>query len=147
MQRPAFDRSITKSVVDLEVAFLPVGHMRQLSRVTRVEENHVEGTVDLGPSHWVFDEHFPDDPIFPGTLMIEAAGQLVAAWAWQQGERGRPRLVRSGADFHAPVTPDIPRLRLATEVSSRAGMHFAEVDVVADGRSVACVEVVLTVLD
>ena len=147
MQQPAVDRANPDSVVDLDAAFLPVGHMRQLSRVTLAEERRVEGEVDLAPSHWVYEEHFPGDPIFPGTLMIEAAGQLVAAWAWHEGERGRPRLVRTGADFRAPVTPDDSGLRLATEVRSRGGMHFAEVDVAADGRSVARVEVVLTVLE
>ena len=147
MEQTAVERPITDSVVDLDATFLPVGRMRQLSRVTLAEGSRVEGVVDLDPGHWVYEEHFPGDPIFPGTLTIEAAGQLVAAWAWHEGERGRPRLVRTGADFRAPVSPDTSELRLATEVRSRGGMHFAEVDVAANGRPVACVEVVLTVVD
>src|SRR6188472_1320900 len=98
------------TLIVLDRTFLPVGHMRQISRVTRFEGPMIEGEVDLGPGHWVFPEHFPDDPIFPGSLMIEAAGQLVALWAWANGRQGRPRLVRIGAEFKCPVGPAVDRL-------------------------------------
>lgn len=32
--------------------------------------------VDLSRGHWVFKDHFPQNPIFPGSLMIEAITQL-----------------------------------------------------------------------
>jgi 3-hydroxymyristoyl/3-hydroxydecanoyl-(acyl carrier protein) dehydratase len=46
--------------------------MRQISRVTKVAEALLDAEVDLGPYHWVFPQHFPGDPIFPGTLTQEA---------------------------------------------------------------------------
>ena len=98
--------SPSASVMDIDATFLPVGQMRQISRVTKLAEAVIDAEVDLGPYHWVFPQHFPGDPIFPGTLMIEAAGQLVALWAWAQGQRGRPRLVRTGAEFHSPCWAD-----------------------------------------
>ena len=66
------------SLMDLDETFLPVGQMRQIARVTLVEKDTIEGEVELGPDHWVYPQHFPGDPIFPGTLMIEGAGQLIA---------------------------------------------------------------------
>src|SRR5712691_4417211 len=100
------------SLIDLEATFLPVGQMRQISRVTPLKGAAITGEVDLSAGHWVYAQHFPGDPIFPGTLLIEAAGQLVALWAWAQGQRGRPRLVRTSAEFHFPVGPTHDHLLL-----------------------------------
>jgi 3-hydroxymyristoyl/3-hydroxydecanoyl-(acyl carrier protein) dehydratase len=102
--------------------------------------------VELGPGHWVYPQHFPHDPIFPGTLIIEAAGQLVALWAWARGHRGRPRLARISASFHQPVTRPTPRLELRAEVRSKRHLQFGTVDVHAEGILVARVEAVLAVL-
>ena len=108
------------NLIDIDTTFLPVAHMRQISRVTELVGAKITGEVDLGTQHWVYAEHFPGDPIFPGTLMIEAAGQLVALWAWASGQRGRPRLVRASAEFHHPVGSPDTRLILCTEVRQKA---------------------------
>jgi 3-hydroxymyristoyl/3-hydroxydecanoyl-(acyl carrier protein) dehydratase len=55
--------------------------MRQISRVTAVDAEGIVGEMDLGDGHWVYPGHFPGDLIFPGCLLVEAAGQLVALWA------------------------------------------------------------------
>ncbi|MEO5763325.1 MAG: hypothetical protein ABIR28_13555 [Vicinamibacteria bacterium] len=135
------------SLIDIDRTFLPIGHMRQISRVTRFEGPVIEGEVDLGPGHWVFPEHFPTDPIFPASLMIEAAGQLVAVWAWESGGRcGRPRLVRVGAEFKSPVGPTTDRITLRAEVRRKRHLHFSEVQIRAAGIHVATVNAVLAVL-
>ncbi|MBA3316489.1 MAG: hypothetical protein H0T50_00155 [Gemmatimonadales bacterium] len=133
-------------LLDLDATFLPVAQMRQITRVIAVDGPRIAAIVDLGPDHWVYPQHFPDDPIFPGSLVIEAAGQLVALWAWLQGHRGRPRLVRTSAQFHQPVTRPTPHLELRAEVRGRRHLQFGTVDVMADGRHVARVEAVLAVL-
>ncbi len=134
------------SLLDLDATFLPVARMRQISRITVLEGRRIEGVVDLGADHWVYPVHFPRDPIFPGTLIIEAAGQLVALWAWANGFRGRPRLLRAGASFHEPVTPLTPQLELRAEVRSKRHLQFGTIDVLAQGLQVARVEAVLAVL-
>ena len=121
--------------------------MRQITAVTACSGPMIGGVVRLGANHWVYPQHFPGDPIFPGTLMIEAAGQLVALWAWAQGLRGRPRLLRTAASFHHPVTRDTEQLDLEAEVRAKRNMQFGNVSVRAGGLDVARVEVVLTVLD
>ncbi|MBA3894730.1 MAG: hypothetical protein H0X69_13770 [Gemmatimonadales bacterium] len=134
------------SLIDVDTTFLPLAQMRQITRVTAVGESAIEGTVRLGPDHWVWAQHFPDDPVFPGTLIIEAAGQLVALWAWEQGARGRPRLVRTGAQFHNPVGRWSPGLVLAGAMRRRKHLYFGTVRVASEGTQVATVEAVLVVL-
>lgn len=134
------------SLLDLDATFLPVGQMRQITRVTAIAGPRIAAVADLGPDHWVYPQHFPHDPIFPGTLIVEAAGQLVALWAWANGHRGRPRLVRVRASFHQPVTRATPRLELHAEVRGKRHLQFGAVEVLAQGSRVAEVEAVLAVL-
>jgi 3-hydroxymyristoyl/3-hydroxydecanoyl-(acyl carrier protein) dehydratase len=133
-------------LLDLDATFLPVAQMRQITRVTALDGSRITGEVDLGAEHWVYPQHFPADPIFPGTLMIEAAAQLVALWAWAQGHRGRPRLLRTSASFHHPVTTSTARLDLRAEVQGKRHLQFGNVELFADTTHVATVEAVLAVL-
>jgi 3-hydroxymyristoyl/3-hydroxydecanoyl-(acyl carrier protein) dehydratase len=135
-----------EEVLDLRETFLPIGRMRQITRVIDVEGETITGEMMLGPDHWVWPEHFPGDPIFPGTLMIEAAGQLLALWAWAQGSRGRPRLVRTGAEFHNPVGREAPHLDLVARVRSKRHLYFGTIQVSSQGIAVATVDAVLAVL-
>jgi 3-hydroxymyristoyl/3-hydroxydecanoyl-(acyl carrier protein) dehydratase len=135
------------SLIDLDATFLPVAQMRQITRVTAIEGVGIEGEVELGPDHWVWRQHFPGDPIFPGTLLIEAAGQLIALWAWAQGQRGRPRLVRTGAEFHNPVGQLAPSLFLKGEVRRKRHLNFGSVQISSEGTLIATVEAVLVVLE
>ena len=134
------------SFLDLDATFLPIGQMRQIARVTHLAGPTIEGEVDVGPDHWIFPLHFPGDPIFPGTMIIEAAGQLVALWAWADGQRGRPRLVRTSAEFHQPSGPDVAHLTLRAEVRRKRHLHFATIEVWGAEVHVATVEAVLAVL-
>lgn len=133
-------------LIDIDETFLPVGRMRQIARVTEVEGDRIVGEMTLGPDHWVWPEHFPGDPVFPGTLMIEAAGQLLALWAWAQGSRGRPRLVRTGAEFHNPVGREATHLDLEAQVRCKRHLYFGRIKVSSGGLEVASVDAVLAVL-
>lgn len=144
MDSSAMSTTLTNPL-DIDGSFLPVGHMRQLSRVTRLDGPDIEAELELG-GHWVFPEHFPGDPIFPGSLMIEAAGQLVALWGWAAGQRGRPRLVRAGAEFHRPATPSARVMSLRGAVRRRRHLYFGTIEIWAVEDHVATVELVLAVL-
>jgi 3-hydroxymyristoyl/3-hydroxydecanoyl-(acyl carrier protein) dehydratase len=102
--------------------------------------------VDLGEGHWVWPEHFPGDPVFPGTLILEAAGQLVASWAWAGGARGRPRLVRISGNFQSPAGPGARSLLLKGEVERKRQIYFGKVQVCMRDIRLATVEVALVVL-
>ncbi len=136
-----------RTLIDVEQSFLPVAQMRQVTRVTGFDGESIVGEADLGPHHWVWPQHFPDDPIFPGSLMVEAAGQLVALWAWGNDARGRPRMVRASAEFHSPVSRWTPKLVLKGEVRRKRHLYFGTVTIRAEQTEVASVECVLAVLD
>lgn len=134
------------SLIELDATFIPVAQMRQISRVTSLDGARIAADVELGAEHWVYAQHFPKDPIFPGSFMIEAAGQLIALWAWAQGLRGHPRLVRANAEFYRPVTPPIVRLGLRGEVRAKRHLQFGKVDLFAGTTQVASVNAVLAVV-
>jgi 3-hydroxymyristoyl/3-hydroxydecanoyl-(acyl carrier protein) dehydratase len=133
-------------LIDIAATFLPVGQMRQIARVTSIEGPVISGEMELGSDHWVWPEHFPGDPIFPGTLMIEGAGQLVALWAWSQGHRGRPRLVRTSAEFISPVGLDTRALLLKAEVKRKRHLYVGRIEVYSEDLQVARIEALLVVL-
>lgn len=142
----ANERFPDPGLIDLDLVYLPEGSMRQLARITHLRGQEITGEVEVGQGHWVYEMHFPGDPIFPGCLMIEAAGQLVAAHAWNDDPSGRPRLVRANAEFRDPVHPDDERLILKARVRRRRNLHFGKVGLSAAGRDVARIEIVLAVL-
>lgn len=133
-------------LIDIDATFLPIGHMRQIARVTLLHGSAIEGEVDLGSDHWVYPQHFPGDPIFPGSLIIEAAGQLIALWAWAQGQRGFPRLVRTSAEFHGPVGIETRQIFLRADVRRKRHVHFGSIRVTTADAHVATVEAMLAVL-
>jgi 3-hydroxymyristoyl/3-hydroxydecanoyl-(acyl carrier protein) dehydratase len=125
--------------------FLPVKQMLQLDRVTEISEEGLICEMDIA-RHWVFPFHFPSDPIFPGTLLIEAAGQALAVWAWHAGLRGRPRLGRVSAKFLAPVLPEHRVITLVASVRRRSCVFAGMVEVFVSDQKVAEIEPVLFIL-
>ena len=134
------------SLIDIDATFLPIELMRIVSRVTHLKDGAITAECDLGPQHWVYPYHFPNDPIFPGSLIIEAAGQVVALWAWAEGQRGDPRLVRAAAEFRAPVQAEDAKLLIEAKVRRKRHLNFAEVSVQTPRQSVANMSVVLAVV-
>jgi 3-hydroxymyristoyl/3-hydroxydecanoyl-(acyl carrier protein) dehydratase len=130
----------------MAATFLPVGSMLQLDRVLAVDGEQITAEMDVSADHWVFPMHFPGDPVFPGCLLIEAAGQLVALWGWEAGLRGRPRMARASAEFENPLLPEDKRVELRAQVRRRRNMCFGAVDIQAGGRMLATVELVIVVV-
>ena len=133
-------------LIDIDATFLPIRNMRQVSRVTEFNGPKLVAEADLGRDHWVYPQHFPGDPIFPGALIIEAAGQAIALWAWADGQRGRPRLVKVTAEFRAPVLPSDTQLLIEVKVRKKRHLNFAEATVRTARCEVATMTGVLVVL-
>lgn len=135
-----------KTISDCGGIFLPVGQMLLIDRIAGMNDTSIVCESDLA-GHWVFDVHFPGDPIFPGSLIIEGAGQAVATWMWEQGMRGMPRLVRTGAEFKSPVTPEDSVIVYHAVIRRRRNVCVASVEAHANGRLVAIVTATLMVLE
>jgi 3-hydroxymyristoyl/3-hydroxydecanoyl-(acyl carrier protein) dehydratase len=123
----------------LAQVYLPVEQMLQIDRVTEITSTGVNCELDL-PRHWVFPLHFPQDPIFPACLMIEAAGQAIAIWAWHHKMAGHPRLARVKASFASAVRPGDGILSFTGKIRQRRNICVGAVELFCGDRRVATVE-------
>jgi 3-hydroxymyristoyl/3-hydroxydecanoyl-(acyl carrier protein) dehydratase len=123
----------------LAAVYLPTGQMLQIDRAMEVTEESVACELDL-EGHWVFPFHFPKDPIFPACLMIEAAGQAIAIWAWHHQMTGLPRLARVDASFASAVRPGDGILSLRGKMRRRRHICRGVVELFCGERLVATVE-------
>lgn len=133
MTAPLYQRS------DLARVYLPVEQMLQIDRVLEVTGDCVRCEMDLS-QHWVFPLHFPKDPIFPACLMIEAAGQAIAIWAWHNQMPGLPRLARVKASFDSAVKPEDGLLSFVGKIRRRRNICVGAVELFCGTRRVADVE-------
>ena len=139
MNTPLYQRA------DLGAVFLPIGNMLQIDRVTDASDAHITCELDLA-EHWVFPMHFPNDSIFPGSLLIEAAGQAVAIWGWHQGLRGKPRMANVSAEFSSPIVPTDLVVTFNARVRQRKNMCLGKVEITAAGRKTAAVQTMIVIL-
>jgi 3-hydroxymyristoyl/3-hydroxydecanoyl-(acyl carrier protein) dehydratase len=127
------------SLIDLDKTFLPVGPMRQITAVTSFFESRIVCEMSLD-SHWVYPVHFPDDPILPASLMIEAAGQVTALWAWLSGQRGKPRMVKAAGNFRSPCGPNDRILTFRADIRKKRFLNFGTVSVLIADQEIASIE-------
>jgi acyl transferase domain-containing protein/3-hydroxymyristoyl/3-hydroxydecanoyl-(acyl carrier protein) dehydratase len=73
---------------------------RMLNRVTSIDPcggawglGEAMGEVDIDPDHWVFRAHFKNDPVMPGTFLVEGCEQLVKFFLYYLGLNASPDLV------------------------------------------------------
>ncbi len=137
---PLYDRA------DLAQVYLPIEQMLQIDRVMEITEDGLRCEMDLA-GHWVFPLHFPKDPIFPACLMIEAAGQAIAIWAWHHRLPGKPRLARVKASFESGVQPADGILSFVGKIRRRRNICVGAVELFCGARRVAEVEETLAWVD
>jgi 3-hydroxymyristoyl/3-hydroxydecanoyl-(acyl carrier protein) dehydratase len=135
-----------RQISEYQGIFLPVGQMLQIDRVREVRGERIVCETDLS-ENWVFPLHFPGDPIFPGSLLIEGAGQAIAIWAWENDLRGDPRLVRVEAKFRSPVVPGDRVLTYIGTIKRKCNVCIGLVRVHSAGSEVAQIKGWLVVRD
>lgn len=126
-------------------ALLP--HRPPMLMVDRVAELREDGCTALKNISWsepCFQGHFPDNPIFPGVLIIEALAQTCAIWLSQQHSGALPIFAGiESARFRRSVSPG-DQLKLDVQLSSqRKGFYTFQTAAEVSGE-LAC-EAVLTV--
>lgn len=73
---------------------------RMLSRIVSIDPcagawglGQAIGEVDIDPGHWVFRAHFKNDPVMPGTFLVEGCEKLVKFFLYYLGLNAHPDLV------------------------------------------------------
>lgn len=101
--------------------------MLLVDRVLGIEEdNTIVGIKNVTANEEFFQGHFPDQPIFPGVLMLEALAQLGVIFAkiCSDSVDKNQLYVFAGADevrFRRPVVPgDVLKLEMSLIVRKRA---------------------------
>lgn len=84
---------------------------------------------------WVFDSHFPEDPVMPGTMLVEGLLQLAGFFGAYVGGRGKGRAARvDDVKFLAEVTPADGEILYRIDVRKHSADHKL---LVAEGRVTA----------
>lgn len=100
-------------------AQLPVPPMLMFDRIVDITgdggeygKGHIVAELDIHPDIWFFDCHFPNDPVMPGCLGLDALWQLIGfylTWADNPGH-GRA-LGAKEIKFAGMVTPSTTQVR------------------------------------
>ena len=129
-------------------AQLPVGNMLMVDRITQISSEGgahgrgiVEAELDIDPSLWFFDCHFPGDPVMPGCLGLDAMWQLVGFFLGWRGNPGRGRALGAGeVKFTGQILPSASLVKYTIDVKRvierKLVMGIADGKVTVDGKDI-----------
>jgi 3-hydroxyacyl-[acyl-carrier-protein] dehydratase len=112
-KQPLIARDFSKTLMDRAEVMKHLPHRDPILLVDRVVARDTEKTIlcaayDLSRAAQIFGGHFPEEPLFPGVLQIEAAGQAgILAALLRDGETVKSITLTHvlGARFLSPVRP------------------------------------------
>src|ERR1700730_4871485 len=112
-------------VMDIQAIREILPHRYPMLLVDRIEELEAErivGIKNLTINEPFFNGHFPDFPVMPGVLIVEAMAQVAGVLVLSQIEDRKNKLVLlasvTEAKFRKPVRPG-DQLRIEMKVSKR----------------------------
>ena len=122
-----------------------------IDRVVEFHEGHsLIGIKNVTVNEPFFQGHFPDKPVMPGVLILEALAQATGLLAFRTGNRGAERdslyyLVGiDKARFKQPVEPG-DQLRLSVDlIKTRRGIWVFDCEATVDGKTAATAEIMCT---
>ena len=79
-------------MLDRIISVDPKGGPWQLGAIT--------GETDIDPSHWVFKSHFKNDPVLPGTFIVEGCEQVLKFYLYYLGLHSQTHLRPTLIDNH-----------------------------------------------
>ncbi|MEQ1930132.1 MAG: bifunctional 3-hydroxydecanoyl-ACP dehydratase/trans-2-decenoyl-ACP isomerase [Parvularculaceae bacterium] len=124
-------------------AQLPVPPMLMFDRITEISteggaygKGRMVAELDVNPLLWFFQCHFPNDPVMPGCLGLDALWQMVGFYLTWLELPGAGRALGCGeVKFIGQVTPDVKVVRY--EIDIRRVMARSLVLGIAEGRLLA----------
>jgi 3-hydroxyacyl-[acyl-carrier-protein] dehydratase len=122
-----------------------------VDRIEELDAERVVGIKNVTVNEPFFAGHFPDYPVMPGVLIIEAMAQVAGVLVLNGIADRKSKLVLlagvDGAKFRKPVRPG-DRLRMEMKVlRSRASMAKVSGTATVDGSVVAEAEILCVLAD
>jgi 3-hydroxyacyl-[acyl-carrier protein] dehydratase/trans-2-decenoyl-[acyl-carrier protein] isomerase len=129
-------------------AQLPIPDMLMMDRITSIYEQggmydkgYVEAELDVHPELWFFQCHFPNDPVMPGCLGLDALWQLLGFYLAWRDHPGRGRALGVGdVKFSGQVLPTAKKVRYRIDIkrmiSRTLVLGIADGVVTVDGREI-----------
>lgn len=119
--KPTFDHADIEALQrgDLERCFGPAHRTAASHRLAAVQARMLDRVIsvdphagpfglgvvvaerDIDPAHWVFQAHFKNDPVMPGTFLVEGCEQLVKFYLGYLGLYSQPGLIPHTLTDHA----------------------------------------------
>lgn len=131
-----------------ENARLPVDQMLMFDRIDHICDDGgafgkgcVDASLAIHPDDWFFACHFPDDPVMPGCLGLDALWQLVGFFLGWTGAPGKGRALGCGeVKFTGQILPSNLEVRYHLDIKKlvRRGLTMGVADgtVAVDGKTV-----------
>jgi 3-hydroxyacyl-[acyl-carrier-protein] dehydratase len=115
-----------------------------VDRITEMEPERVVGIKNVSVNEPFFVGHFPDFPVMPGVLIIEAMAQVAGVLVLSQIEDRKSKLVLlagvDGAKFRKPVRPgdqlriEMKLLRRKASIAKMSGIATVDGAIVAEAE-------------
>ena len=102
-----------------------------VDRIDEMDDDHVIGVKNVSANEPFFQGHFPDFPVMPGVLVVEAMAQVGAVWLLSSEPATVAQLETKlvlftsieGAKFRRPVFPG-DQLRIEMKLLKRRSFIF-----------------------
>jgi 3-hydroxyacyl-[acyl-carrier-protein] dehydratase len=154
MSTPVSSQGIAGRVLDIDAIREILPHRYPFLLVDRIEELEAErvvGIKNVTANEPFFAGHFPDYPVMPGVLIIEAMAQVAGVLVLSGITDRKNKLVLlagvDGAKFRKPVRPG-DQLRMEMKIlRSRASMAKVSGTATVDGVIVAEAEMLCVLAD
>lgn len=102
-----------------------------ISRILQVDPQRgtwglgqILGELDIDPKHWVFEAHFKNDPVMPGTMLVEGCNQVVFFYMYYLGLHTKLdsfkftycKNLKSNARFRGEITKEANKVQFRITV-------------------------------
>ncbi len=82
------------------------------------------GELDIDPKHWIFEAHFKNDPVMPGTMLVEGCSQVVFFYMYYLGLHTKfeafkfnyCKNLKSNAKFRGEITKEANKVQFRITV-------------------------------